>query len=354
MPDDNELSRKLPNLALQEERLRRGWTQQEVASRVGTTVVNVSRWERGITFPNPYFRQQLCLVFEKDAEALGLLPVKLSPQGEPSNETALVITNLPSEPSEQELVVASNEGAFPWLRERFWGRRKVAWVLISLMLIILASGGGLMIRLFLPSQSGNIARGSSPPPAVIAQDTFQRANQAHWGTASDGLQWGADANMLKNFSIVNNTAQITTGAIPVNNAILGARVSDAEVLLSGSLTRYDGSKFGAVLRWNDTNNWYKAYLDGWSLVIQRNVGQTLTILGTLPFIADPSVSYKIRFRAVGASLSARVWLSVGSEPHYWMLSATDNSLTEGFCGVRAQVKNGAVATMISFQATEIS
>ncbi len=59
------------NQKLQEERLRRGWTQQEVANRVGTTVVNVSRWERGVTSPGPYFRQQLSTLFAKDADALG-------------------------------------------------------------------------------------------------------------------------------------------------------------------------------------------------------------------------------------------------------------------------------------------
>ncbi len=43
----------------------------------------------------------------------------------------------------------------------------------------------------------------SPSPSVtpsptagvtLAQDTFQRANQTYWGTASDGQKWGGDAN----------------------------------------------------------------------------------------------------------------------------------------------------------------
>ena len=31
---------------------------------------------------------------------------------------------------------------------------------------------------------------------LLAQDTFQRANQTFWGTASDGQRWGGDANFI--------------------------------------------------------------------------------------------------------------------------------------------------------------
>ena len=61
-----------PRDVLADERIRRRWSQQEVADRIGTTFVNVSRWERGITRPNPYFRRKLCALFQKSAAALGL------------------------------------------------------------------------------------------------------------------------------------------------------------------------------------------------------------------------------------------------------------------------------------------
>ena len=54
------------------ERLRRGWTQLEVADRLGTTPGNVSRWERGITSPGPYFRHRLCELFGRSSGELGL------------------------------------------------------------------------------------------------------------------------------------------------------------------------------------------------------------------------------------------------------------------------------------------
>ena len=68
-----------PNQYLRSERERRCWSQQELADKVGTTPLNVSRWERGITFPNPYFRQKLCEVFEKSPRELGLVPANAAP-----------------------------------------------------------------------------------------------------------------------------------------------------------------------------------------------------------------------------------------------------------------------------------
>lgn len=55
---------------LKYERSRRNWSQEEVADKIGTTASNVSRWERGSTFPNPYFRRQLCELFQKSTEEL--------------------------------------------------------------------------------------------------------------------------------------------------------------------------------------------------------------------------------------------------------------------------------------------
>lgn len=58
---------------LRQERELRGWTQSEVAERIGSTRINVGRWEKGHTIPNPYFRQRLGELFEKSIVELGLL-----------------------------------------------------------------------------------------------------------------------------------------------------------------------------------------------------------------------------------------------------------------------------------------
>src|SRR5947209_889745 len=39
---------------------------------------------------------------------------------------------------------------------------------------------------------------------ILAQDTFQRTDQALWGVASDGQRWEGDANNLAAFSIAGS------------------------------------------------------------------------------------------------------------------------------------------------------
>ena len=64
-----------PRLRLTEARTQKNWSQQDVANHIGTTHVNISRWERGVTKPGPYFRRKLCELFYKSEEELDLGPV---------------------------------------------------------------------------------------------------------------------------------------------------------------------------------------------------------------------------------------------------------------------------------------
>ena len=77
--DERWLSALLdPNAAeephpLKVERELRGWSQAKVAEALSTTTRTVARWEQGQVTPYPYFREQLCELFGKDARQLGLL-----------------------------------------------------------------------------------------------------------------------------------------------------------------------------------------------------------------------------------------------------------------------------------------
>jgi len=62
-----------PRVRLTEARNNRNLSQQEVADLVGSTHVNVSRWERGITRPSPYFRRKLSTLFGKTEAELDLV-----------------------------------------------------------------------------------------------------------------------------------------------------------------------------------------------------------------------------------------------------------------------------------------
>ena len=64
----------MPVHPLKQEREARDWSQTRLAEMLGVTARTVARWEQGQTFPYPYYREQLCILFGKNASALGLLP----------------------------------------------------------------------------------------------------------------------------------------------------------------------------------------------------------------------------------------------------------------------------------------
>ena len=61
------------NQRLKMEREVRGWSQAKVAEAVEADPASISRWERGISSPYPYFREKLCVLFGKNAYELGLM-----------------------------------------------------------------------------------------------------------------------------------------------------------------------------------------------------------------------------------------------------------------------------------------
>jgi WD40 repeat protein/transcriptional regulator with XRE-family HTH domain len=64
---------------LKAERVKRGWSQQDVADRIGSTDKSIGRWERGQTFPEPFNRQKLADLYGQSVQALGLVEKKVFP-----------------------------------------------------------------------------------------------------------------------------------------------------------------------------------------------------------------------------------------------------------------------------------
>lgn len=188
---------------------------------------------------------------------------------------------------------------------------------------------------------------------ILAQDTFQRVDQPFWGTSADGHPWGADAKNRNVFSIAGKAGQVANGQ-GTFDATLGRIITDAEVEFSGSMSQFAQSNVGAVLRWNDANDWYKSYIDGKSLVVLKRVGGMATRLGAIPFTARVGVLYTLRFRVVGTSLSARVWQTGNAEPTNWLVTVTDNTFQNGYGGLRLLLENDTVATITTFKETAVT
>ncbi len=194
---------------------------------------------------------------------------------------------------------------------------------------------------------------STTPGTTLAQDTFVRHNQSLWGIATDGQSWGADANTLSNFSISADSGQVQGSGTSARsyNAVLGPVATDAEVLFSGSLSSYGSNTLGATLRWSNSNNLYRAFINGKTLTVVKKVGGGITNLGSVNYVAQPGTNYSIRFRVVGTTLTAKVWATGTTEPGGWMVTTSDSSLTSGQCGVLLYLANAITGKVTAFQAS---
>jgi transcriptional regulator with XRE-family HTH domain len=76
-------------VALYRLRDARGWSQQDIARRLGVAVNTVSRWERGeIVRPDPVHRRRLAALFDVTVEQLALTRPQLLLEGDPPSDSS--------------------------------------------------------------------------------------------------------------------------------------------------------------------------------------------------------------------------------------------------------------------------
>src|SRR6266852_8232815 len=99
-----------PNKLLRRERKLRGWTLKQVADLLDKLcqeeprarergMINdsmISRWERGIHPPSPFYQRMLCKLFNKSAEALGFVDPLPNQMTESSSPSLQLLTGVPS------------------------------------------------------------------------------------------------------------------------------------------------------------------------------------------------------------------------------------------------------------------
>lgn len=80
-------------------RIEQGLKQQELADAIGTSCVNVSRWENDKTAPSPHFRKRLSEVFKKTPAELGLLSPSPAPAPTPTPTHKRKLWLMPNSPN---------------------------------------------------------------------------------------------------------------------------------------------------------------------------------------------------------------------------------------------------------------
>ncbi len=206
------------------------------------------------------------------------------------------------------------------------------------------------------------ATAASQQQSPLADDTFARQNQPMWGISSDGNLWEGDANQpdLKDaFSITDHQGRITglgsQGQTTIFNALLGMQAGNVDVVAAGVVQQFNGQdNLGVLARWTDGDHWYKALIDGTHLtILLRNGGPNMAI-ASMPFTTQGNTSYTLRFRAAGATLSARVWQTGTPEPQNWMITVTDTTFTTGHVGLRVVLHDTNMIAITSFVAHTVN
>ncbi len=105
-----DTNNRKPNKLIRRERELRGWTLEQVADALDKLcqeepqtkrrgVINdsmISRWERGIHPPSPFYQRMLCKLFDKSAEALGFVDSLPNQMAESSSLSLQLLTGVPS------------------------------------------------------------------------------------------------------------------------------------------------------------------------------------------------------------------------------------------------------------------
>src|SRR6266702_3897933 len=193
--------------------------------------------------------------------------------------------------------------------------------------------------------------------ATLGADSFSRADQSGFGTASDTQAW-AQAAGTSTASIVSNKGQLT-GNTGVNAMLLGTKTFydfQMQCLMSHSNIQ---DKSALIARATGNQTYYDAEYTNGNLNINLFNGGANTTLASFAFSETAGASYQLKFLCIGFgtwtnNLFAKVWLDGGTEPANWQLAVSDSTISGvGQFGVRGKgFANASILKYDTFSAVD--
>ncbi|MER5213707.1 hypothetical protein ABT063_24825 [Streptomyces sp. NPDC002838] len=199
---------------------------------------------------------------------------------------------------------------------------------------------------------GETARVLANSPAVL--DTFGRTVAGGWGTANTGQAWtlvGAAAD----FAVGSGYGSVTQPATGIAHlTLIPAPGPDVDLYVDVATDQLaaGASLFGGpILRASSNADFYMARVDfttaaGIALTLRKRVANVESQLAayTSPLTHVAGTFYRVRFRAQGTALKAKIWLATAPEPGLWHAEATDSALTTAAnLGTRSFSNTGSTA-----------
>jgi hypothetical protein len=191
---------------------------------------------------------------------------------------------------------------------------------------------------------------------TFAQDTFIRANQSGWGTASDGESWTQGSNGI--YSIASNEGVIASTSGNDSNAQLGSQTATDQIVSCRIAINNSGDICGVEGRYTGPGSapsCYKLLYYSNDIHINKALsGANSNLVNFGGFTMTPGLFYQFKLQCQGTTISGKVWLNGATEPTNWMLSVTDSSIASGGFALLAQSSGGAGIQVDHFQANNLS
>ena len=191
---------------------------------------------------------------------------------------------------------------------------------------------------------------------IIGTDTFIRADQSGWGTASDGQTW-SQVQGAGTLAIASNEGTFTGQIASDEVMVLGStNQADTDCLVRFKVTNSGNDVPGVVFRSNGSNTFYRVRNNSGSLGIRRiNAGTSTTIGVDVTVTMSSGVFYWIRGKIVGSTISCTMWADGGSEPAPQLVVTDGTPISAaGRFGIYASINTTATDTIFydHFTATD--
>lgn len=187
---------------------------------------------------------------------------------------------------------------------------------------------------------------------TLSVDTFIRANQSGWGTASGGESWSTVVDS-PTLNISSNEGTCSTGAFSDSVMRIGSQTTaDINFLMR---TKVANGNAGPVWRYQDASNYYRCVQeDGGTLYLQKRVSGSNTTITTInPSGFSTSSFFWIRIIASGTSIKVTWWLDGNSEPGTPNIDTTDSAITSaGGYGIGSVGYGGGANSFDSLTVTD--
>jgi hypothetical protein len=188
--------------------------------------------------------------------------------------------------------------------------------------------------------------------SYVVQDTFQRANQSGWGTASDAMTWSSGSGL----SILSDEGLISNSASSQYETLGSSTVADANALVRFAVAAATNDTVGVILRNQPGGSMDLARYDGQGhLQLLVRSGGSWTVVSSTAFSPTAHSFYWLRFEVQGSAAYLKVWSDGTTEPSAWTWSGTSSTITgAGTMGLYGWAQSGSPVSFDSFSVAPVS